>query len=408
MAITIDYSTFTINIPKADTTLIQSNPTEIRELDLNVFRLTLKALEESEEGMVFPDTHSHNAPVPVGGVTLARVVEIINGYTVTFEDGQYAVNLTGANSNVGDVVNVNQVSVRSANSAGLIQTREIEYASFGGGVTVDVLNGESGTLYPIGTRETPVNNFTDANLIANLRGFSKFYILGNATVDSSGVYDGFLFVGESQIRSQIIISPNASVLGCEFYDSHILGTLDGNARLKGCLITDLNYVSGYVEECVLGDGTIVLAGDAHFLNCWSGVVGTGTPTIDMGGSGSSLGMRNYNGGIQLINKSGAENVSLDINSGHVKLSSSITNGDIVIRGIGKITDDSIGATVYSDDFIRGQYLTELYESEFGKEILSFVNKVWTKYKKDGTVLKIFDLETTDDTVKPVVQRTPRP
>lgn len=100
-------------------TLVQTMPTEIRQLDLNVFRLELKALENSDAGMSYPDTHRHNTEVTVGGVTLARVVEIINNYTITFEDGQYAVNLIGANSNVSDVTNVNQVSVRSSNSAGL-------------------------------------------------------------------------------------------------------------------------------------------------------------------------------------------------------------------------------------------------------------------------------------------------
>jgi hypothetical protein len=49
------------------------------------------------------------------------VVEIINGYTITFEDGQYAVELIGANSNVAGVVNINQVATRSFNTAGLIQ-----------------------------------------------------------------------------------------------------------------------------------------------------------------------------------------------------------------------------------------------------------------------------------------------
>jgi hypothetical protein len=59
--------------------------------------------------------------ISVGAFELARVIEIVNDYTITFEDGQYAVNLLGANSNIADRVNVNQVSVRSANSAGLIQ-----------------------------------------------------------------------------------------------------------------------------------------------------------------------------------------------------------------------------------------------------------------------------------------------
>jgi hypothetical protein len=97
-------------------TLIQSVPTEIRQLNLDTFRLDLRNLEDSDDGMAFERTHKHNTSVTVGGVTLARVIEMINGYSVTFEDGQYAVNLVGANSNVGDVVNVNQVSVRSAKS----------------------------------------------------------------------------------------------------------------------------------------------------------------------------------------------------------------------------------------------------------------------------------------------------
>lgn len=120
MAITVDWPTKVISVPKADMTLVQPSP-EIRELDVDVFRLTLKDLEDDEDGMPFLRTHNHNAPTTIGGVTLARVVEIVNGYTITFEDGQYAVRLVNANNNVSDVTNVNQVSVRSANSAGMVQ-----------------------------------------------------------------------------------------------------------------------------------------------------------------------------------------------------------------------------------------------------------------------------------------------
>lgn len=117
MAITVAWATGVISVPQADLALISGS---LYELDLDVFRLALKALEASEEGMAWPDTHLHNTEVVLGGVTYARTVEIINGYTVTFEDGQYAVRLSGANSNVEDVTNVNQVSIRSQNSAGLI------------------------------------------------------------------------------------------------------------------------------------------------------------------------------------------------------------------------------------------------------------------------------------------------
>lgn len=139
MAITINWGTRVINVPQADLTFIS---TGLYELDLDDFRLVLKDLEDSEEGMNFPYTHNHNAPVTVGGVTLARVVEIVNGYTITFENGTYAVRLVGANTNVSDVANINSVSIRSNNSAGLIQV-----AGGGGGASAsDIWSFGSRTL----------------------------------------------------------------------------------------------------------------------------------------------------------------------------------------------------------------------------------------------------------------------
>lgn len=91
----------------------------IYDMDTDAFRLSLKDLEDSEEGIPHPDTHSHNTAVTLSGVTYAHVLTITNGYRITFEDGQYAVNLKGTNNNIADVTNVNQVSLRSFNSAGL-------------------------------------------------------------------------------------------------------------------------------------------------------------------------------------------------------------------------------------------------------------------------------------------------
>lgn len=118
MPVTIDWGQKIINVPQDYLTPVVS-PT-LYELNIDTFRKDLKALEASEEGMPELDTHSHNTEVTVAGTTIARVVEIINGYTITFEDGQYAVNLVGANSNIAEVQNVNQVSTRSFNTAGLI------------------------------------------------------------------------------------------------------------------------------------------------------------------------------------------------------------------------------------------------------------------------------------------------
>lgn len=120
MAISVDWAAKVISVPQADLTFISGT---LYELDTDQFRLDLKALEASEEGMPELDTHQHSTEVSVAGVTYARFVEIINGYTVEFEDGQYAVRLVGSNNNIFDegIIVRNQVSIISTNSAGLIR-----------------------------------------------------------------------------------------------------------------------------------------------------------------------------------------------------------------------------------------------------------------------------------------------
>ena len=122
MAVTINWVTQVITVPQAD--LIPVTGT-LYELDTDWFRLSLKDLEDDAEGMVFLDTHRHNTQVTVAGTTFARVIEIINGYSVEFEDGAYSVRLVGSNNNIFDIQNgilvQNQVQVIPTNSAGLIQ-----------------------------------------------------------------------------------------------------------------------------------------------------------------------------------------------------------------------------------------------------------------------------------------------
>ena len=111
-----------IHVQQSDLTHISGT---LYELDTDAFRLALKNLEDDpDQGMVWPDTHRHNTEVTVAGVTYARTIEIINGYSVEFDDGQYTVRLVGSNNNIFDVQSgilvQNQVQVIPTNSAGLI------------------------------------------------------------------------------------------------------------------------------------------------------------------------------------------------------------------------------------------------------------------------------------------------
>ena len=119
--ITIDWPTKVISVPQSYLTPVSGS---LYELDTDQFRLDLKGIE-ADEGMPFVDTHRHNTEVEISGVTYARTFEIINGFTVTFEDLQYRVRLAGTNNNISDVANINQVSILSQNSAGLVGNKPI-------------------------------------------------------------------------------------------------------------------------------------------------------------------------------------------------------------------------------------------------------------------------------------------
>ena len=156
------------------------------------------------------------------------------------------------------------------------------------------------------------------------------------------------FIGHT-VGASVNVDSAASVIGCEFNDLIIEGTLDGNSVINNCVISDLIYVNGTVKNSSLG-GTITLGGGstAIFINCRNADPTSGTPIIDMGGSGQSLEIREYYGGIELRNKTGPESVAIDL-QGRVILDSTITDGMIRVRGIGHVEDSSTGTTTVDQD-----------------------------------------------------------
>lgn len=373
--ITVDWPNKRIFVPLTEMILVQSTPIEIYQLDIDEFRLALKALEDDPEGMPWVDTHSHVPPISVGGVDLARVVSIINDYEVEFENGNYAVNLSNANSNIADRAVVNNVSVRSANSAGLPNLDAIQAGSYIGEVTVRADSIYSGSTYPVGTRKFPVNNAQDAVAIAEKFGLSTIRVLGAYTFDTGDDMTGYIISGQNAQTSQFIFNDGADMTGCQITDAYVTGTLDGGAILERCVLQNLNYINGFVFECMLNPGIITLGGSqtAFFLNCFSGVPGTGTPTIDMNGTGNDdvpLAMRAYSGGIKLIDKTGTGAVSLDFISGQAVIDSTCVDGTVVVRGSTKAVDENgndlhtgtiHGGLELISEAINGAHLHEIYD-----------------------------------------------
>lgn len=122
MAITIDWVTGVVSVPKADTTLTGTDPIsgrEIRSFDTDQFHVDLRIQEDSLEGRTWPVTHDYNSDATFGGATFAPQFILKNSYTVEFEDGTYRVVFTSTNNNIADYSVVNNVSIQPGNSAGL-------------------------------------------------------------------------------------------------------------------------------------------------------------------------------------------------------------------------------------------------------------------------------------------------
>lgn len=266
-----------------------------------------------------------------------------------------AIDSVGSSMSAIEPTAFTQVVLANSSSATLQEQSALQYSSYGGGVSVDVLSAYTGTDYPTGTPQQRVNNMDDALLIAAERGFTTFFITGDLDIDDTNDYSGFNFVGESQTKSEITIAASADVERCEFYECHVSGTLDGQCVLKSCIVDDLNYINGVIEQCILEPGTITLGGgaQAYLIDCWSGVATSGTPVIDMGGTGQSLIVRNYNGYLGVKNLSDQnQKATIDLNSGEIHLESSLTDGTVIVRGVGSVIDESGGAIVDDDNLVN--------------------------------------------------------
>lgn len=121
MAISINYLTNEIFVPKSDTFLKGIDPIngrEIRGLNLDVFWKKLADIQDNQNDVWASTAFINTPPQDLGTFTLVRSVLIQIPYFVTFEDGQYSVNLEGGNTNLASRTTVNSVSVIPNNSAG--------------------------------------------------------------------------------------------------------------------------------------------------------------------------------------------------------------------------------------------------------------------------------------------------
>jgi len=231
------------------------------------------------------------------------------------------------------------VILANSSSATLQELTSIQYSSFNGGVTIDVLNGISGTIYPIGTPLFPVNNYEEAMIIAELRGFNKFFVKGELTINTDCINCQYIGDGHD---SAIITVDGGEHVTTSFTNLTLSGTFDDGSNIMAthCKLQNLYKVTIDAHDSILiGELKLNDSESSYFFNCNDGLPGTDLPTININNC-ESLGFFNYSGGLKLINMNIATEITINLSSGRVILDETCNTGNIIVRGIGTFENNS--------------------------------------------------------------------
>lgn len=226
----------------------------------------------------------------------------------------------------------------------LNQTKSAQYRGI---VHIDVVNGTAGTAFPIGLDSDPVNNITDAKQILADVGGNTIHFEGDLTLDQD--VEGYNIVGASAVLSNTLTlagySVDNSMIGSCYITGNQGGTIAGFEGYK-CGLTAVTNLAAALDVCAFFDTvTLKLNSTNIWARCFSAVAGNTKPVVTGNGC-DELHVRAWTGGLDLQTVSNAEFAcSIDCVSGRVKLSSTVSAGDIVIGGVTTLDDQSTGTAI---------------------------------------------------------------
>lgn len=259
-------------------------------------------------------------------------------------------------------------TVSSLVDSTVAQLDDLEHITFNNGVWMKVGSGNTGTTAPQGepqpgSQRVPLDNLADALVVAVNRGFDQLYVEGVWIFDTGDALSNYRLKGINTAKTSVTINPGAVAAGISCSDMHLHGTLDGSTVASNCYIHDLVYIEGTLDMCIL-EGTIVLAGnEAYMLHCYSGLT---TPRIDLANGTTNLNLKNHTGKVVLFSSQtmiAAPTISISVDPGEVIIESSVTLGNIIIDGVGKVTNSAPTTTsVFMDDLVAGQKFKSLHYS----------------------------------------------
>ncbi|PHS61195.1 MAG: hypothetical protein COB09_18580 [Thalassobium sp.] len=284
--------------------------------------------------------------------TWEQVGALIGSNTISVQNHIFSLT-TGHVGTGGDLGEV-RFRIQSANGSLLatdrilcdysVVSQSVGYS--GGAVWIDTVNGVAGTeSFVNGTADNPVLTLADAIIIATNMGLHRFQVSNGSSITFSESHDnevwtGFnwaLALGGQDISDSWFFGPKVSGIATATGKPQFQHCELGTVTLPPCRI---NGGTGFTAMMTLGS-----AGEFDLLDCNSLVAGESSPTIDLGaGVGAcSLNIRDWSGGLVLLNVEAGDDVSLEGTGGTISVGG--TGGDVHIRGIWENVTDVSGAAV---------------------------------------------------------------
>lgn len=309
--------------------------------------------------------------VSVDSETQITTKTLVNGIGNTYDvnDVYHVFNIIQVSATGGNLtaVDSNQVSipailptaftqvVLTASSSATTQNQEaLEAAAFQGGVAYNPNSSNTGTAFPNGTREFPVNNIMDVHQIAIARGLRDIFVLADAdlsavTMDMSA--DRHLWIGDNRNITLTLSSGGAfNTANNGFENLTIAGHTGGNNSFFHCDINDGTALSGHVNNCAF-KGETTLIGDTEIEDSVSGVTGAGHPDFVVGSF--TLQVSNWHRGFGVHSMTGGTH-TIEVYGGRLHLDTACTGGTIYLRGAYSVApDDQSTGTVLIDQSTYG-------------------------------------------------------
>lgn len=328
MPLSADWITKIITVPKSELALISGTRYSIT---VDYWFELLRELNASNQGVVETTNeplYQNTSPT----TTTPRITDVINGYTVVFEDGAYSVEFTDGNTNIREVEIKNQVSVGTNNTSALINPTVLEASVYAGQVIVDVVNGVAGTGKTptgelIGTYRAPSNNETDALGVATMNGLRDFIFTSNMVLNAD-FSRGYNMRGASPLNT-VSVNSSADVTGASFANVTVDGELDGLNSVTNCIVNSITDVSGVMHQCTFAS-TIAMNGDLIVISSSSNVSGAAHPNF-YGIAGAVLEVRDFHGSLGMHSFVDGEH-SIDGSGGRLIIHDDCTGGNIYVRG----------------------------------------------------------------------------